>query len=373
MDGIVRIVAVTGHEAVEVGRQLVEQLAGKDLRLVLMFADWRVDPYTLANSMQRSLSAPVVGCTTAGLVSRVPGTVTAVGFYGDWLRIGVGIAADLSKSPLVRSRDAMHAACEALGTTPHALDPQRHVAIALVDLTSGHEEAFCIGSAAAAPQIRIVGGSASTEHSSVRRSFVWAKGEALADAGVVVILDSELPFETVISSHLRRMPAKFVVTAASERVIRELDGMPAGARLHSVLGELGGTVDPAHPSEYAFARFIGDKPYVRSMHGIDGNDILLAASVEPGHVLHLMRPGDLIAQTRIDLAAVAARLGGQLSSLIAFSCISRHWEAQAKGLERALAEVYAAYPVTGFQSFGEQFGTMLVNHTLTGLAIGGSA
>jgi hypothetical protein len=306
-------------------------------------------------------------------VSREPSTVAAVGFYGDWLRVGVGVASDLPKSPLARSRDATIAACEMLGIEPQALDPQRHVAIAFVDNTSGHEEAFCIGAAAAAPRMRIVGGSASTEHGSVRRSFVWAKGEALADAGVVVVLESALPFETVISSHLRRTPAKFVVTSASGRVIHELDGTPAAERLQAVVAQLGGTLDPAYPSEYAFARFIGDKPYVRSMHAIDGEDILLASSVEPGHVLHLMRPGDLIAQTRLDLAGVAARIGGRMASLLAFSCVSRHWEAQARGLEAALADAYAVYPTTGFQTFGEQFGTLLVNHTLTGLAIGAPA
>lgn len=370
MDGIARYVTVAGGEAEVVVDQLAERLAGDKLKLVVVFADWRIDPYVFARGLQSALPAPVVGCSAVGIVSGEPGTVTAVGFYGDWLRVGLGIAADLQNSPLARSRDATLAACEMLGLEPQALDPQRHVAITLVDNSSGQEEAFCIGSAAAAPQIKIVGGSASTEQPSLRKSYVWAKGEALADAGVVVLLDSAVPFETVISSHLRRMPAKFVVTAASGRLIHELDGVPAARRLHSVLGELGGRVDPEHPSEYAFARFVGDRPYVRSMHGIEGDHILLASSVEPGHVLHLMRPGDLIGQTRIDLATVAERIGGRMSSLLAFSCVSRHWEARARGLENALGAAYAVYPTTGFQTFGEQSGTQLVNHTLTGLAIG---
>jgi hypothetical protein len=369
MDGIARTVTVSGGEAGAVARQLAEQLAGDQLKLAVVFADWRLDPYVLATGLQRALPAPVVGCSTLGIVAAEPGTVTAVGFYGDWLRVGIGVASDLTKSPLARSRDATTAACEMLGIAPYALDPQRHVAISVVDNSSGQEEAFCIGTAAAAPQIKIVGGTASTE-TAERKSFVWAKGEALADAGVVVLLESAVPFETVISSHLRRTPAKLVVTAGSGRLIHELDGMPAVVRLHAVIAELGGKVDPDHPSEYAFARFVGDRPYVRSMHAIEGDHIVLASTVEPGHVLHLMRPGDLIAQTRLDLAAVAERVGGRMSSLLAFSCVSRHWEAKARGLETSLAETYAAFPTTGFQTFGEQSGTQLVNHTLAGLAIG---
>jgi len=83
-----------------------------------------------------------------------------------------------------------------------------------------------------------------------------------------------------------------------------------------------------------------------------------------------MRPVDLIGTTRRDLAATAERVGGSVSALLAFSCIARHWEAAARGLVADLGAAYAAYPTVGFQSFGEQSGMLLVNHTLTGLAIG---
>jgi hypothetical protein len=373
MDGIARNVRVTGLDAGPVVKELTEQLAGDDLRLVLLFADWRIDPYALARGVQRALPAPVIGCTTVGVVSgpagSQPATATAVGFYGDWLRVGIGVATELPKSALARSRDAVERAARALDTTPAALDPNRHVALAFVDGLCGHEEAFCIGSAAAAPQIRVVGGSASTEHGSTRRSFIWANGEVLADAGVVVLLDSEVPFEAVTSSHLTATAAKTVVTAASGRVIEQLDGMPAARRIRQLIAQVGGTLDLARP-QYSFARFVGGKPYVRSMVALDDEIVHLASAVEVGHVLHVMQPGDLIGQTQRDLGATAERLGGKLSALLAFSCIARHWEAASMGIERALMATYAQYPTTGFQSFGEQTGTLLVNHTLTGLAIG---
>jgi hypothetical protein len=370
MDGIARSVTVAGVEAEGVVNQLAERLAGDQLKLVVVFADWRIDSYELARGLQRALPAPVVGCSTVGIVAGGPGTATAVGFYGDWLRVGVGVAANLPRSPLARSRDAMLAACGMLGIAPDALDPQRHVAIAFVDNTSGQEEAFCIGSAAAAPKIRVVGGSASTELGSPRRSFVWARGEALADAGIVAVLESAVPFETVVSSHLLATAAKTVVTAASGRVIDELDGVPAADRIRQLIAsELGGVLDELRP-QYSFARFVGGRPYVRSMVAFEGTQIRLASAVEPGQVLHVMQPGDLIAHTMRDLAETASRIGGGMSSLLAFSCIGRHWEAAASGIDRELTATYAAYPTVGFQSFGEQSGTQLVNHTLTGLAIG---
>lgn len=374
MDRIARHVTANGLDAIDVARQLIARLPGENLRFVAVFADWRIDPATLARSLQNALPAPVVGCTTLGAISTAAhGTVTAaaVGLYGDWLRVGIGVATELDKSALARSRDAVHQAAAGLGTIADKLDSARHVALTLVDGSCGHEEAFCIASAATAPQIRMVGGSAATEHgSSHRRAYVWVNGEALADAGIVVLLESKLPFEAVTSSHLVATLMKTVVTGASGRTIYELDGRPATERLRELVGQLG---DENRPSAYSFARFVDGMPYVRSMTHIEDTRIHLACAVEVGQVLRLMQPGDLIGQTARDLASVKARLGGELAALFAFSCIGRHWDADARGLERELAETYAAYPVTGFQSFGEQTGMLLVNHTLTGLAIGARA
>jgi hypothetical protein len=369
-DGIARSVTARGFDAAIVAKELAENLRGGELQLVIVFADWRIDPVVLAKAMQSELPAPVVGCQTIGVIGGNEASAAAIGFYGKWLRVGIGLATDLSKSALEHSRDAVHAAAAALGTTALALDSARHVAITLVDGTSGVEEAFCIASAATAPQIRVVGGCAATEIGSKRRAYVWSNGEVLADAGIVVLLESKLPFEAVTSQHMSATSVKTVVTGASGRTIDELDGRPAAQRLHELVRDLGGTLDETKPSEYCFARFIDGVPYLRSMIGIEGSRVHLACAVEEGHVLRLMRPGDLIGQTQRDLAATAERVGGNIRALVAFSCIGRHWEAASRGIEAPLAAAYAAYPTIGCQSYGEQIGMLLVNHTLTGLAIG---
>jgi hypothetical protein len=369
---IARNVTATGLDASLVAAQIAHDLAGEDLRLAVVFADWRIDPTVLARELQNALApAPVVGCTTIGVIGQGEGaTCAAMGLYGDWLRVGIGLAPELPKSALVRSRDAVRHAAAALGWHPDSLDPQRHAAITFVDGSSGLEEAFCIGSAAASPQIRVVGGSAATELGSTRRAFVWCNGEALSDAGLVVILESERRFEAVTSSHLISTTAKTVVTSAVGRAIDELDGRPAVVRLRELVRELGGKLDEAQPSEYSFARFVDGVPYVRAMTHLEGNRIHLASAVEAGHVLRLMQPGELIGKTTRDLEQTKERVGGEIAALLAFSCIARHWDAAARGLEAELAAAYACYPTTGFQSYGEQTGMLLVNVTLTGLAIG---
>jgi hypothetical protein len=383
---LARQVVATGMNAERVAGELVEQLRAPDLRLAFVVADWRLDPATIARVAQRGLApAPVVGGTTIGVIAPLfdrggsaggggPRLAAAgLGLYGDWVRVGIGVAPELPKSALARSRDAVEQAAAALGTSAPQLDPAKHVGVTIVDGSCGHEEAFCIGSAAAAPQIRVVGGSAATEVPSARRAHVWVGGEVLADAGAVIVLETELPVWAVTSAHLVPTDVKTVVTGAAGRVVTELDGRPASRRLDELVRRLGDEPDRPElplPTRYAFARYINGAPYVRSIHYVDGDHVGLASAVEAGHVLRLMRPGDLIGTTRRDLAAAAERVGGTMAALLAMSCINRHWEAAVRGIERELSDVYAAYPTIGYQSSGEQSGMLLVNHTLTGLAIG---
>ena len=370
---ITRQVVATGANAAEVAAHLVEGLEGPDLRLAFVFADWRLDAAVIAALTWSGLGAPVVGSTTPGVIARgaIPGALTAValGLYGEGFRVGIGVATELPKSALARGRDAVGRALAALGLTAAELDPDRHVAITLVDGTCGHEEAFCIGSAAAAPRIRFVGGCAASGLDSPGGASTWVNGEVMSDAGVVVLLESDLPFAVVTSAHLVPTSVKTVVTAASGRVIHELDGRKAAPRLRELIAGIGDVLDEPTPA-HTFARYNDGVSDVRSIARIEGDDVVLANAIEVGHVLRVMRPGDLIGTTRRDLTLASERVGGTMAAFLAFSCLGRHQEAKARGLASALAEVHDAYPTIGVQTLGEQSGLLLVNHTLTGLAIG---
>ncbi|HEX4419132.1 MAG TPA: FIST N-terminal domain-containing protein [Kofleriaceae bacterium] len=381
MEPIARQALATGGDPGALARALADRLAGPDLRIAFVFADHRLDAAPFAE-IQRALAAPVVGCSTVGVLG--PGSssgvslgpsggapsAVALGLYGDWLRVGVGVASKLSNGALARSREAVHQAAAQLGTTVDALEPGRHVALSLFDGLGSHAEAFCIGSAAAAPKIRCLGGGASAElELDDRRSYVWANGVAQLDAGVVIVLDSDQPFHAVTSSHLVATDQKTVVTAATGRAISELDGRPAATRLRQLIAGLGDELNEAQPT-HAFARYIDGVPYVRSLFRIAGERLILASAVEPGHVLRVMRPGDLVRTTQRDLATAAERVGGTMAAFLAFSCLARHTEAACRAGERELATTYAAYPMIGFHTVSEQSGMLLVNHTLTGLAIG---
>lgn len=375
----VRRAQIPAHAPAQLAADLAAALAPRAGELVLVFVDSALAPDAVAAELTRALApAAVVGCTASGEIAGpvASGTAVGVALGPPDIRFGYALAASLSSGPLRAGRDAVNRAITQLGLDPAALDPRRHVVITLHDGHATSAEAFCLGTAAAAPRVGFVGGVASSDLASPVPPAVFAGGLAHRDAGVVIVLDSALPFEVISSEHMEPTPLRTVVTGADAtgRLIHELDGHPAATRWRELVTSLGATqpITTTTAARFPFATYIGDRPYVRSIVEVGDVDLRVAAAVDEGSVLRIMQAGDLVASTRDALDGVRARLGPP-SAVIAFSCVARHTEADDRGARGALDELYASVPVIGFHSFGEQIGPLLVNHTLCALVLGTSA
>ena len=375
-----RRITVSGSTPAAAVDALVRALGGAKPAAVIAFASWQLDPDTTAAALAEAFApAPVIGCTSYGEIGEGgehEGTITALALLSPSIRIAAALAPERSRQALRSSRAAVIEAAQALGLAPDALDPRRHVAITFVDGRCGFEESFCLGSASTAPQIRFVGGSASDGYGPVAQTRVFVGGRAHADAGVVALLEPDRPFAVIESEHMIATELRTVVTAADhrKRIVHELDGVPAARRYQELIRASGGEeiLDDVVASSYPFAIYIGGRPYVRSVAGVNGGDhsLQFACAIEVGAVLRLMRPGDLVGTTERALADAAVEVGGRPDAILAFSCLGRHREAITHGLRAPLAALYERAPVVGFHSFGEQAGPLLVNHTLTGLVLG---
>jgi hypothetical protein len=59
--------------------------------------------------------------------------------------------------------------------------------------------------------------------------------------------------------------------------------------------------------------------------------------------------------------------------MLVCDCILRNLEATRTGQKEALGELFRRNNAVGFSTYGEQFGGVHINQTLTGIAIGGGA
>jgi hypothetical protein len=375
----IRRAVVPAASVAQVAAELRARLAPEAGEVVLVFATCRLDPVEAAAALTAALApARVVGCTSARELAgaSVEGTVVAVVLGPPHLRVGVGLADRLAAGPLGAGRAAVVAAAAELGLSVEQLDSRRHVGVALVDGMSAAAEGLGLGSAAAAPRIGIVGGASSAVRDQAASTPVFVDGRGHSDAGVVVLIETDRRFAVLLCEHMVPTLARVVVTGAEpgRRRVTELDGYPAAQRYLAVVRELGaeGALDAQLVAEFPFAMYVDGRPYVRTIRSVDGDDLCLAAAVDQGAVLRIMRPSDLVARTAAALDDARRRVG-ELDLVLAFSCTARNLEAERKRTRAALDRAYATAPLVGFDSFGEQFGPLLVNHTLVALVVGAEA
>ena len=109
--------------------------------------------------------------------------------------------------------------------------------------------------------------------------------------------------------------------------------------------------------------------YLRTLMSAFPDKLLMGGGIEEGTIIHLMQPDHLVNRTRIGLEQELEQVVNP-SVMLQFSCGGRYIDAQASGCLEELGRTLCPIPTIGFSTYGEQIGSMQVNHTLTGLILG---
>jgi hypothetical protein len=163
-----------------------------------------------------------------------------------------------------------------------------------------------------------------------------------------------------------------VVTGAEpeRRLVTELDAEPAVEVYARLVGlpvtELTPMVFATHPLVVR----LGGAEYVRSIQKANADGSLsFYCAIDEGLVLTLSEGRDLLRRTEGLFDDVRDSIGLP-EVVIGFECVLNRLEAERNQIKHLLSRLHAANNVTGFASFGEQWGSMHVNQTFTGIAIG---
>jgi hypothetical protein len=373
---IVRTAHSTRRDTAAAAAEIVAGIRQLDSALTLVFSSPRHDPGTLARQLTRLLGAQRwIGCTTAGEISPDgfdDGTVTAMSIGGpvSW---DSTLIEPLSRFTHLDGKRAIRGLCDDIDLAPSDLGGDL-LGLVLVDGLQMREEELMASLGVAAPALPIVGASASDDF-AFESTVVFHDGHAHEDAALLAVIRFDVPVALLKAEHYEATQVRVVVTGAvpGQRLIHELDGHPALQRYAELVGEQADALSTSGRFLRPFAVQLDSEHYIRSIMRAEGQSLRFACAVEEGVVLTLMRPGDLVGVTRRALDDARRAVGGTLEAVLAFNCLGRLFEAKHHGLVDELQGVFRGLPVTGFHTYGEQFRSLHVNHTLTGFAIGGGS
>jgi len=164
---------------------------------------------------------------------------------------------------------------------------------------------------------------------------------------------------------------KMVITEAdpARRVVREIDGRPALEVYSAACGFRKPPRASGDFAPYPLMIRIGGHYYARGMQRIYADGALeFACALEPGLVVALAKPGDMVARLDDLFTSMRQRIGAP-ELVIGVDCAARTAFMQREGLTPGIESLLRRNAVTGFSSLGEQFNTVHANNSFTCLGL----
>jgi len=368
------IAADRGSSPGDLASRLAAKLPADDLAAVLVFVSAHYDAAAFAEAMaQHYPHTPVYGCTSAGELTPSgleENSAVALGLRKSDFTVA---ARPIFNLPQFRTADGFKLASELRQDLSQAqAHPGDHLfGILLVDGLSQCEETLISSISNALDDVPIVGGSAADQLRFEKTSII-CDGEAHQNAAVLLLISTALPFVAFKCDHLQPTTNKFVVTGADpqHRSVREINAEAASREYASSIGltekELDSDAFALHPMVIQ----IGLDHYARSIRKADPDGTLhFFSAIDEGLVLTSAMRGDALSSLKDLFEKTEAEIG-EVSLYLGFDCILRRIDAERHQRARDLSELYRNHHVIGFNTYGEQFQSMHLNETFTGIAIG---
>jgi hypothetical protein len=244
-------------------------------------------------------------------------------------------------------------------------------ALCLIDGLSFAEESVTSAIHWGLDEIPLVGGSAGDDL-KFETTTVFHDGIVANDAVVVLLVATDIPFQVFKTENFVPTDEKLIVTASDpdRRVVREFNAAIAAEEFALAIGVMTDALGPLSFASHPVVVRVGGEYYCRSIQKLNPDGSLsFFCAIDDGVVLSIAQPTGLVETTRSAFEQIKEKIGG-IDVMLGFDCVLRRLDARNRQVLRELSELYRTNNLIGFGTYGEQYRTMHLNQTLTGIAFG---
>lgn len=247
----------------------------------------------------------------------------------------------------------------------------RVFAMCLMDGASFMEEAMTAAIHWGLDDVPLLGGSAGDELNFLKTDLIL-NGEILDDNGILMLMHTDLPIEIFKTENFVPSTQKLVVTRSDpdHRIVHELNAAPAALAYAEVIGTDPESLTPQSFASHPLVMRVGGEYYCRSIQKVnEDNSLSFFCAVDDGIVLTVAEQTGMARTTKKALDDIKCRLG-EIDFVLGFDCVLRQIDARNRQVTHRISEIYRDYKVLGFNTYGEQYRSLHLNQTLTGVAFG---
>lgn len=359
--------------------ELHRSLQALESGLIVFFcsSDYDLDGLAVALE-QRFPNIPLVGCTTAGCIGdegyQQQGIV-ACSFSREVFSFSLHFFCALDSLSFEQADRAIgNLRKEVEQKADVKNEDKRLFSFLLIDGMCCKEESVTQTLYMALNGIPLLGGSAG-DGLKFEKTFVYFERQFHTNAAVIILGYTSLQFTPFMVQHFLSSEQKMVVTDSvpEKRVVKELNGLPAAKEYARQVG-----LDSSHLTPMIFAAHpvlvkIGDETYVRSIQKVNSDgSMTFFCAIDDGIVLSVAKADDLVTNLNNAMERVVKQIG-EPELILGCDCILRYLELEQTDRVAQVSDLLRRYNFLGFNSYGEQFNSMHVNQTLTGIAFSSEA
>ena len=344
-----------------------------DPQVVIFFCSSNYDLNILGAELAQYFECPLIGCTTAGEISShgyQDGGIVGASISSMELKIHRHILYPLSQCSL--SEVEKLASCVRTNLSfAKTFNRQKMFGFILIDGLSMLEEATMALLYNCFEGIPIIGGSAGDDL-KFKETYIYDNGQFRRDTAVFTIFETTLPFQIFKIQNYEPTDTTIVITGADpeKRIITEINGEAAAPEYARLLGLECSELSPTVFSENPLLLKIGGEWYIRSIQkSNEDQSLTMFSAIEEGLVLTIGKGTDIISQFW-DPMPVLEKKTSQNHLMILCDCILRKLEFMNRGIIGEINGMFGGFDTIGFSSYGEQFNSIHINQTLTGVMIG---
>jgi hypothetical protein len=342
---------------------------------LFFFSQALMSAKTLATALRRD--APwlhYAGCSTAGEITPFgleEGHVVAMLFPAHSFNVVSTMVRDLSSSGMNEITSEVEALKRLLHQRDETMRKQQTFALCFIDGMSYAEEAVTSAIHWGLDDIPLIGGSAGDDMKFETTTLI-SNGVVASDCAIVALIATDIPFQVFKTENFVPTGEKLVVTASDpdRRIVREFNAGGAADEFAAAIGIEAAALTPLSFASHPVVVRVGGEYYCRSIQKMNPDGSLtFFCAIDDGIVLTIAQPKGMVESTRTALRNVSERLGG-IDVVLGFDCVLRRLDAQNRQVIREMSELYRNNKVIGFGTYGEQYRSMHLNQTLTGIAFG---
>jgi hypothetical protein len=358
----------------EAVRELFDQVNQHEMDAVIFFCSSKYDLVKLGNELKNVFPCPLIGCTTAGEISPKgyqEGGMVGASLLSSELKLHTQLISPLKGFGFSEAQNLADSIKGKLSFSDK-IEKEKMFGFLLIDGMSVMEEQIVATLHGQFEDISIAGGSAGDDLRFVETK-IYSDGRFLSDAALFTLFETTLPFYVFQTQHFSPTDKKLVITGAdpSRRIVTEINAEPAAQEFADMLGIRVTDLNPAVFSKYPVMLKIGDRWYVRSIQKANEDGSLsFYCAIDTGLVLTIAEGHDLLSDLKGELDRIYREVP-EVGLILGCDCILRRLEIVEKGLMKDMEVLLSNTNFVGFSTYGEQFNSIHVNQTLTGVAIGG--